>query len=261
MARQHFRALFISDVHLGTPACRVHELLDFLDRVTADTIYLVGDIIDLERMRARPQFPPAHGHAIRRFIEIAQGPTRVVYIPGNHDIEFRRFAGQTVFGIEVLEDEIHETAGGERMLVFHGDVLDSSIRHGTNLERFAASAYAWLVSADVVQNQLRARFGGDFVPFATRIKMRLKRAQEYIRRFECTAARYAASRQVDGVICGHIHRPCVRKFAGITYANDGDWVEHRTAIGEDTSGNLVLLNYHPDNILVTAAPRPELAAA
>ena len=47
-----FRTVWLSDVHLGSRACRVQLLLDFLRRTRCDTLYLVGDIIDLESLRA-----------------------------------------------------------------------------------------------------------------------------------------------------------------------------------------------------------------
>ena len=43
---RRFRTLFISDVHLGARGSQADRLLDFLRVHDADTIYLVGDIID-----------------------------------------------------------------------------------------------------------------------------------------------------------------------------------------------------------------------
>ncbi len=262
MMSQHFRTLWLSDIHLGTSACRAADLLDFLEKASADTIYLVGDVVDLQRMKVKPSFPAAHRLVISRLLEIANGPTRVVFVPGNHDVEFRQVAGQEICGIEISLEEEHVTARGERLLVFHGDVLDAAIRKGTNLQKFASTAYALLVDADATFNRLKARFGGDFSPLSTRLKMRLKRAKEYIRRFEDTAAAYAAERGFDGVVCGHIHRPEVRSIDGVRYANDGDWVEHRTALAEDHAGNIKLLRYTPDGIVAApGADVEQLAAA
>ena len=250
MMSQHFRTLWLSDIHLGTTASRATDLINFLDQVTADTIYLVGDIIDLQRMKSKPSFPPEHRLALGRLIEIANGDTRVVYVPGNHDVEFRQVAGTEICGVEVCAEAEHVTARGERLLTFHGDVLDAAIREGTNLERFASAVYFLLVEADVHFQRLRTRLGGEFSPLSTRIKTRLSGAIEYIRRFEDTAARYAKERGFDGVVCGHIHRPEIREIEGICYANDGDWVEHRTALAEDDSGSLMLLRYETGGITV-----------
>jgi UDP-2,3-diacylglucosamine pyrophosphatase LpxH len=258
MISRHFRTLWLSDVHLGTNASRAADLRHFLEHTTADTIYLVGDMIDLKRMKSRPSFPAEHRAVLGRLIEIASGNSTVIFIPGNHDEEFRRVAGSDICGIEVRLEAEHLTARGERLLTFHGDVLDASIREGTNLERFAAAIYTMLLEADVRLQQLRSRLGRDFAPYSTRIKTRLSRAVEYIRRFEKTAAEYAASRGFDGVVCGHIHRPAIRDIGGILYANDGDWVEHRTALAEDQSGQLVLLTYLPSGVSVeihSALPR------
>jgi len=43
---KHYRAIFISDLHLGTPGCQAEALLEFLKTHSCDTLYLVGDIID-----------------------------------------------------------------------------------------------------------------------------------------------------------------------------------------------------------------------
>ena len=47
----HYRTVWISDLHLGTPGCQAAALLDFLRDVECDTLYLVGDIIDGWQLR------------------------------------------------------------------------------------------------------------------------------------------------------------------------------------------------------------------
>ena len=262
MTTRHYRTLWLSDVHLGTIACRAADLHRFLAHVSADTIYLVGDIVDLKRMKSRPIFPAEHRLVIGRLIELAHCGTRVVFIPGNHDEEFRRVTGSQICGVDIRSEVVHVTAAGERLLTMHGDILDASIREGTNLERFAAAVYTALLETDVRLQRLRSSFGGNFSPLSTRIKTRLSRAVQYIRRFEETAAAYAASRGFDGVVCGHIHRPGIRRIGGVRYANDGDWVEHRTAIAEDLAGELLLLSYSDAgvSILQNDALRRRVAA-
>jgi UDP-2,3-diacylglucosamine pyrophosphatase LpxH len=262
MTSRHYRALWLSDVHLGTNACRADDLHRFLQNVSADTIYLVGDIVDLKRMKSRPLLPPAHRQVIGCLVEAARAGTRVVFIPGNHDIEFRRVAGTDICGIEVRNEVEHVTVRGERLLTIHGDILDATIREGTNLERFAAAVYTALLEADVALQRVRRTLGRDFSPLSTRIKLRLSRAVEYMRRFENAAASYAASRGFDGIVCGHIHRPGMRFIDGVRYMNDGDWVEHRTAIGEDRSGRFVLLSCTPSGMTaVQSSEVPGQAAA
>ena len=83
------RALFLSDIHLGSRACRSDRLIEFLRRHRADVIYLVGDIVDGWRLRANWYWPAAHDEILRELLCAAQRGVRVIYIPGNHD-EFLR---------------------------------------------------------------------------------------------------------------------------------------------------------------------------
>ena len=54
---KRYRAIWISDVHLGTTECKADYLLDFLKNNTAETIYLVGDIIDGWALKKRWCWP------------------------------------------------------------------------------------------------------------------------------------------------------------------------------------------------------------
>lgn len=241
-----YRSLWLSDIHLGTRACRAGELLKFLDEVEADRIYLVGDIIDLERMKVRSWFPDTHMRVIAEFARRAGNGSSVTFVPGNHDVEFRSLAGQEILGIPIELEACHRTPDGRRLLVTHGDLLDGRIRQGTNLEKFGAAAYDLLTDAEVVINQWRQSLGRDFVRVAASIKHRIKSAREYISRFETIAAQYATERGFDGIVCGHIHKPNVRTIDGCLYANDGDWVEHSTALAETLDGELKILGWQTD---------------
>ena len=147
----------------------------------------------------------------------------------------------------------HLTPCGQKYLVTHGDILDGLIRRGTNLEKFGAAAYVLIREADAAVNALRRRLGREYFPISARIKEKLRGAQEYIRRFESIAAEYAASRGYAGIVCGHIHRPGLRKIDGVLYANDGDWVEHGTALAESDDGRLEILRWRSNTVIESRA--------
>ena len=258
---QNYRSLWLSDVHLGTRASRASELLEFLAAVNADRIYLVGDIVDLERMKSRPRFCDLHLRVVSELIRLARTGTEVLFIPGNHDYAFRNLVGQELFGIPILMEAVHETASGERLLVTHGDLLDGRIRKGTNLEKFGAAAYFLLSETEVLINKWRKSLGHDYVSISMSIIHKLKGAREYIRRFETFAAELARERGLDGIVCGHIHKPNIQRFDGILYANDGDWVDHQTAIGETADGKLQLLTWQNDELAVGTRYEAEPLAA
>ena len=125
----HYRTLFISDVHLGTRAAQADLLLDFLKETEADTIYLVGDIVDFWRIRRGAIWPQSHNDVLQKLLRKVRKGTRVVFIPGNHDEGLRQYCGQHFGGIEIEHQTVHTTADGKRYLVIHGDEFDVVVRY------------------------------------------------------------------------------------------------------------------------------------
>ncbi|SFK97148.1 hypothetical protein SAMN05192579_11033 [Rhodanobacter glycinis] len=81
-----------------------------------------------------------------------------------------------------------------------------------------------------------------------------------IARFVQAGLEDAARRQLDGIVCGHIHRAGLMQRDELVYANDGDWVESLTALTEDADGVLRLLSHHGE-LLAEVLPRLRLTSA
>jgi UDP-2,3-diacylglucosamine pyrophosphatase LpxH len=238
-----YRTIWISDVHLGTRGCKADFLLDFLKHNEAETLYLVGDIIDIWRMRRSWYWAQKHNDVVQKLLRKARKGTRVVFIPGNHDEIFREYVGNPFGGIEVEEEVIHTLADGRRLLVLHGDKFDAVVRYARWLAILGDSAYALTLLANGWFNGLRRRLGYPYWSLSAYLKHRVKNAVEYIGRFEDAVAEEARRRGVDGVVCGHIHKAEIRDMGGITYCNDGDWVESCTALVEHLDGRLEVVSW------------------
>ena len=259
------RSAFISDIHLGFKGCRATELLDFLHRIEVEQLYLVGDIFDLWALKRRFYWPEAHNDVLRAIVDKARQGTRVVYVPGNHDRTLREYDGWVLGRIELLRETIHETADGRRFLVLHGDQFDSVIRASPWLESLGNRAYSAVLRLNRYVNVVRQRFGYPYWSVAAFLKHKVKNAVTYIANFERAVAFEARRRGVDGMICGHIHRAEIRDIDGVTYCNDGDWVESCSALLEDFDGHLSLVHWtqaaETAQQVSTAAIAPVLDAA
>src|SRR6202142_3724699 len=132
---RRFRTLFISDVHLGARGSQADKLLDFLRIHDADTIYLVGDIVDGWALKSSWHWPQAHNDVIQKLLRKARKGTRLIYIPGNHDEFLRDYFGTHFGGVVVTEQATHVGADGRRYVVIHGDQFDGRIKRA---RRFAA---------------------------------------------------------------------------------------------------------------------------
>ena len=114
------RAVFVSDVHLGSTHCHAAEFADFLTRLKCRQLYLVGDIVDLWWMsRRRARWDAAHQRVVEALHALARNGTELIYVPGNHDRAARRFCGLMLPAMQVRRRVIHTTADGRRLLVVH----------------------------------------------------------------------------------------------------------------------------------------------
>jgi len=243
-AKLRFRAIFISDIHLGTPGCRADALLEFLRRTESDYLYLVGDIVDGWQLRRRWFWHQSHNDVIQKLLRKARKGTRVVYIPGNHDEAARHYLGFALGDIVIQDEAIHTTADGKRLLVIHGDLFDAVVQFTPWLALLIDFLYSFLLKLNRHVNALRAHLGLRYWSLAKFVNHRVKNAVNYIVAFEEALAREARQRGFDGVVCGHIHKAELRPIDGTIYCNDGDWVESLTALVETFTGELRIVHWH-----------------
>jgi UDP-2,3-diacylglucosamine pyrophosphatase LpxH len=235
-----YRAGWISDVHLGTRGAHAGALLNFLRSHEFETLYVVGDLIDVWSLRRGIYWPQAHNDVIQKLLRAGRKGTRIFYVPGNHDEFVGGFMG--VYGnITVAPRVIHTTADGRRLLVIHGHELDTVVQNIKWLAHVGDVGYQLLLRLNRPINWARSRLGLGYWSLSAYVKQSVKNAVSFIGKFEEAIVRFASEDRVDGVVCGHIHSPAIRKIGAVTYYNSGDWVESCSALLEDFEGNIELI--------------------
>lgn len=237
------RTLFISDVHLGSKAAQAELLLDFLRYHEAETIYLVGDIVDGWRLRRNWHWPQEHNDVVQKLLRKSRKGANIIYIAGNHHEFLRNFQGTHFGGIEVMNRAIHETADGRKFLVIHGDQFDVVVRNARFIAYLGDWAYDTAIWINTVMSRVRSLFGLRYWSFSAWAKFRVKKAVNFIGQFESVVSEEAQRIGVDGVICGHIHHATIESMNGVEYINTGDWVESCTAVIEHFDGRMELIEW------------------
>ena len=239
--KRNVRTIWISDVHLGFPGCSADYLLDFIRDMRCENLYLVGDIIDFWALKKKRYWPQAHNNVVRSILGKAKHDTRVVYVPGNHDEAMRAYDGLALGNVEIHDSIVHETADGRRLLILHGDQFDTAVVNSKFIGLIGSAAYDFLLRLNRYVNWCREKLGRDYWSLAAAVKHKVKKAVKYISNFERAVTHEARRRNVDGLVCGHIHRAELTDIDGVTYMNCGDWVESCTALVEHHDGTLELL--------------------
>lgn len=241
----HYRTVWISDVHLGTAGCKAEHLVEFLKSHSCDTLYLVGDIIDGWKLKNHFYWPQEHTNVVRKVLTKAKRGTRVYYVTGNHDEFLRKFVGfrLELGNIKFVNELVHQTADGRRLLITHGDAFDVITRYHAWIAMAGDSLYEGTMRFNYWFNKGRSLLGMRYWSLSAFAKQHVKTAVNVVSTFEESVARECKRRGLDGVVCGHIHHAEVRDIGGVTYHNCGDWVESCTALAEHLDGRIELIRW------------------
>jgi UDP-2,3-diacylglucosamine pyrophosphatase LpxH len=216
-------ALFISDVHLGSKGCNADKLLKVLKEHKPKQLFLVGDIIDGWLLKKRNYWTQDFTNVIRKILSYSKDGTEVTYITGNHD-EFLRSYSNTQLGNIKIVDEWQWNG----YLITHGDLYDGIVQLKW-LGIIGSYGYELALSIDRGLKRL-----GYKKSFSKMTKDKVKSAVKFITDFERQLAYQSHSKNLKGVICGHIHKPEDKqikiKDTKIHYLNCGDWIENNSYI-------------------------------
>ena len=239
-----YKTIILSDVHLGMRDSKGKEVSHFLKHTYCKTLILNGDIIDAWSLKRRKGTWNKHCSRFIRMVlkKIEHKKTKVIYLRGNHDDILRKFMPIHFEGLEIVEDYILKM-NGRKYLVVHGDVFDTITSNYALIAHLGDIGYNLLLSVNRFYNRYRIWRGKEYYSISKQVKARVKKAVNFISKFETALIRLARFYKCDGVICGHIHTAEDKMLEDIHYLNSGDWVESMTAIVETMEGELKLIDY------------------
>ncbi|MEO8353982.1 MAG: UDP-2,3-diacylglucosamine diphosphatase, partial [Chthoniobacteraceae bacterium] len=222
-----------------------------------DTLYVVGDLIDVWSLRRGIFWPQSHNDVIQKILRAGRKGTRVIYIPGNHDEFIAGFYGH--YGaVEVMPRAVHTTADGRRLLIVHGHELDTVVQNARWLAFIGDVGYQFLLHLNAPLNCIRRWLGLPFWSLSAAVKKGVKGAVNFIGAFENGLVQMARDANTDGVVCGHIHTPVIRRIEGMEYFNSGDWVESNSALVEYMDGRIELITDFAAGAVATPIEREEI---
>jgi UDP-2,3-diacylglucosamine pyrophosphatase LpxH len=241
-----YKAVFVSDIHLGTRSCKAEFLLKTLKRLSFDEIYMIGDIIDGWKIRRGWYWHQDHTNFLRKILKYSKNK-RVVYIAGNHDEFLRNFLSHgdlNIGNVEIYDEMVYNSASGKSYLLTHGDNYDIVTRYHKQIAVLGDIGYETLLSFNRHFNWIRRHLGFGYWSLSKFVKNKVKSAVSFITQFEIVVANECQGRGLDGVVCGHIHSAANKYIDNIHYLNCGDWVESCTLIAEDWNGEFHIIEYN-----------------
>ena len=262
MQKRSVDVVVVSDLHLGTYACRAREFLTYLQSISPRLLILNGDIIDGWQF-SKHYFPPVHMSVIHEIFSLLANGTRVIYITGNHDEVLRRYSDMQLGNFQ-LTDKIVIEINGKMTWIFHGDVFDLTARGVAKFwTKLGSNGYAVLLAFNRSINWLLKLIGKKKLSLSRKIMEQFHKRMVKVDEFETLVAELAIDKKYDSVICGHIHQPQKRHIStekgSVTYLNSGDWVEHLTAL-EYTGDDWRLYTYEESVMepVYVQMPKPEM---
>ena len=238
----HYRSVWISDVHLGTRGSQAMALLGFLRTFECDTLYVVGDLIDIWAMKRGVYWTQEHSDVIQKILRKGRKGSKIIYIPGNHDERIADFTGDYA-NVHIQSRAFHTTVDGRRLLVAHGHELDTVVQNLGWLAHVGDIGYSLLLQLNGPVNFFRKLVGRGHWSLSAYVKSSVKNVVNFIGGFEESMVHFASDAQAEGIICGHIHTASMRRIKDLDYYNTGDWVESLTALVEESDGTIKLLKF------------------
>lgn len=117
----------ISDVHCSGDTCsRQREFVAWLDSLTADSLWLLGDVFHAG-WDFRPSQQPEYLAVMEALERLVLRGTAIVFVPGNHDFGMGGLLEDRL-GAEVLGPHVREIDGC-RVFLAHGDEADGGLRY------------------------------------------------------------------------------------------------------------------------------------
>jgi UDP-2,3-diacylglucosamine pyrophosphatase LpxH len=233
--KKKVKAVYISDLHLGSKSSHVSELLAFLNSYEFEELYLVGDILDGYKLKYKWSWDIDYNIAIKWLLKLSK-KIKIFYIIGNHDDFLEPFINTKIYGLKIKRSCVIKRKAGN-ILVIHGDQLESHLKISKTAYRLGSRIYEWLLFFNRKLNKIP----GINFNFAKYVKTKFKKSMSYILDFERRAANLASTKNCSRVIVGHIHVPEITKYDDAVYYNCGDWVENLSALVEDLDGNIHLV--------------------
>ena len=242
--RKFYPVVVLSDIHLGSEHARTQEVTRFLSCINCDLLILNGDIIDgWQLQKPRCRWKREHSDFFKVLMKMMEKQgTQIVYIRGNHDNFLDNLLPFSFSNMTIVKDYLL-VSKGKTYLVTHGDVFDAVTSKMRWLARAGDWGYDILLALNKGYNNWRTRRGKSYYSLAQEVKRKVKSAVSYISNFETELVALAKSRNLDGIICGHIHQAANRFYGDIHYLNSGDWVESMTALVQTEQGEWQILTW------------------
>ena len=219
----NYKVVIMSDLHLGMRDSSPKKILEFLDSIHTDLLILNGDIIDIDALRRGSKWKNKHMKVLIKLLDMSRH-TEIIYIRGNHDNDVKDLYNSILGNIKFMDEYIYNH-DDKKMLIFHGDKIDVTVKYKF-LSQIGSIGYDLALRINTWYNRYRELTGKPYYSISKVIKENFKKAVLFINDFEINACEYAKSKKCDSVICGHIHIPVIKKIDGINYYNSGDWVEN-----------------------------------
>ena len=236
-----YKIVIMSDLHLGMNNSKPKSILNFLNSIQTDLLILNGDIIDIDAIKRGSKWKNKHTKVLLKILDLSK-TTKVIYIRGNHDDDVKHFYEAKIGNIEI-NNEHTITNDDKKYLVLHGDQFENFGGKFKIVYHIGSILYDILLTLNTYYNAIREKLNLPYHSLSKVAKQNVKKIMSFIFKFETKAIEYAAKKGYDGVICGHIHTPTIKKVSNIEYMNSGDWVENKTAIALTNKNEWLILDF------------------
>ena len=241
MVKNHYKTVFISDIHLWNPNNQWDKLIKFLDSIDFENLIIVWDFIDFRQLKWFWKWWEKEAKTLNYINDLAKNWVNVTYIQWNHDRTLKCSEKIKIENMTICRKMNYKTCKWKTYYITHWDCLNWANKELASIWELWNIIFWWLFRIEQIWNKNilenpYSSISAKFEKFISRIRMPENKIKKKIEKF-------SKSLNCDWFILWHFHTATHYEINWKDYFNTWDRTKHCSAVVEDSKWNLELILY------------------
>ena len=244
MTKNHYKTVFISDIHLWNPKNQSDKLIKFLDSMTFENLIIIWDFIDYRQLNRFWKWKEKEQKALDYINNLANNWINITYIQWNHDRKLKCSENIKLEKMTICRQIYYKTLKWKTYYITHWDCMDWVNKDWNSMWQIW-SIISWLLrKMEHLWN--KKIYQGSCISIAEKLEEWIKKIRMPESKINNLIKNFSKNLNCNWLIIWHFHLPRHYEIDWLDYFNTWDWMKNYAIVIEDLKWNLELI-LHKDS--------------